>query len=100
MTPATRPMMTALPVLTEAQGAVIPTSPAKAPLRPIDKSVFLNLIQDITIAPMAPAAAANVVVTATWEIPPMAAKVEPGLNPYQPNHRIKTPSVASGRLCG
>jgi len=47
----------------------------------------------------APAAAARLVVTTTsakWRL--VALRVEPGLNPNQPNQRMKTPSWESGML--
>src|SRR5262245_9646547 len=46
--------------------------------------------------------AASVVFAATRAIPPesIALKVEPGLNPYQPNQRIKPPTTAMVRSCG
>ncbi len=48
----------------------------------------------VTMAASAPAAAARVVVTATLaKSAPTAASVEPALKPYQPNHRMNTPSA-------
>ncbi len=49
------------------------------------------------------AAGASVVVTALTEtakelVPPTMTSWEPGLNPYQPNHRIITPSTNSEEL--
>ncbi len=49
------------------------------------------------------AAGASVVVTAQTEtakelVPPTSTSWEPGLNPYQPNHRIITPSTNSEEL--
>src|SRR3989339_1193591 len=45
------------------------------------------------------AAPASVVVTAITAMPAFVPEtVEPGLKPYQPNHRMNTPSAASGRL--
>lgn len=49
-----------------------------------------------------PAAAARVVVTAHKEATgpePMIASAEPGLNPYHPNHKMKTPRRASEAEC-
>lgn len=49
------------------------------------------------------AAGARVVVTAQTEtakelVPPTSTSWEPGLNPYQPNQRIITPSTKSEEL--
>ena len=80
--------------------AVIPTKPASEPFKIIDKSGFLLIVQEAIIAPIIPAAPANVVVTKTKEIPPGSAdRTDPPLNPYQPNHNKKTPIDASGKLC-
>lgn len=48
-----------------------------------------------------PEAAASIVVTAMWPIEPLVAlSVLPELNPNQPNHKIKAPTEASGKLDG
>jgi hypothetical protein len=54
----------------------------------------------VTMAAMAPAAGASVVFIATRPTTSGSAmpKVEPALNPYQPNQRMKTPIMTSGRL--
>src|ERR1041385_7001013 len=46
--------------------------------------------------------AASVLLAATRPMPwkSSADNVEPGLNPYQPNHRITAPTAAIVRLCG
>src|SRR5215471_11267873 len=48
------------------------------------------------------AQAARVVLVATRPIPTksIADRVEPGLNPYQPNQRIKPPDAAIVKSCG
>src|ERR1700758_329154 len=48
------------------------------------------------------AQAASVVLVETRPIPEksIAESVEPGLNPYQPNHRINPPEAAIVRSCG
>ena len=75
------------------------TNPARAPFIVIVASAFLNLIQEVIIARIAPAAADRFVVTAiVAKSAPPTAVVLPGLNPNQPSHRIKTPSVAIGML--
>lgn len=83
------------PGFTTAHGAVIDTNPPKTPLRiegthQILATVYLSKVA--TIIP--PDAAANVVFTATFDansIAPAAANVDPQLNPYHPNHKIKVP---------
>src|SRR3954453_15572483 len=49
-----------------------------------------------------PAQAARVVLPATRPMPvqSMADSVDPGLNPYQPNHRMTAPIDAIVRSCG
>jgi hypothetical protein len=88
---------------TKPEGAVIATSPASMPLAHMPGSGFLNGVrfQAQNIAATAPAAEASMVFTATTEMRrSVAARVEPGLNPNQPNARMKVPSSAIGRLCG
>ena len=53
------------------------------------------------MADIAPAAAARFVFKATSPIssPLPTARVDPALNPNQPNHKIKTPSEARGIEC-
>ena len=98
--PAIRPIMSELGMLTNAQGAVIATSPAKAPLRIIDRSGLPSSIHAVIEAEIAAAAAAVLVATAIRPIAPAsAAIVLPGLNPNQPNHSTKTPIVANAKLC-
>ena len=46
------------------------------------------------VAPMTPAAAARLVLTATSaKLAPMAFRNEPGLKPIQPTHRMITPRI-------
>src|SRR5712691_9188171 len=54
------------------------------------------------IATSPPAHAARVVLAATRPIPSKssAESVDPGLNPYQPNHRITPPIAPQVRSCG
>ena len=98
MTPATKPITREPHGATKAQGAVMPTRAAMAPLPPIPTSTFLRYTKLMSIAPRTPAAAARVVVRAMSAIWVLAAIVEPGLKPYQPIQRIRTPSTASGML--
>ncbi len=98
-TPAMAPMMMALPGVTLAHRLVMATSPARAPLRLMPISGLPNLIQEANMARMQPAAAARLVLTKIMAMSLLAAVVEPGLNPNQPSHRMKTPRAASGMLC-
>ena len=53
----------------------------------------------MAIAPTTPAAAARLVTTTTSaKRPPTAPRVEPGLNPNHPNHRMNTARPTSGML--
>ncbi len=87
-------------MVTNAQGAVTATRPARQPFRIMDKSGFFRSTQAVSVAPSAPVAAAMFVATRTWAMaaPFMAAIVEPGLNPNQPSQRINTPSAAEVML--
>src|SRR6266508_125766 len=100
--PATAPISSAAHGATKPDGAVMATSPASMPLTHIPGSGFLNgaRFQAQIIAMNAPDAEASIVFTATTEmLRSVAASVEPGLNPNQPNARMKQPRIASGRLC-
>src|SRR3989338_6356715 len=98
--PAIKPMMSDEPTLTNAQGAVMATSPARQPFKVIPKSVFPNKTHDATVALNIAAAAAVLVVMQICDIAfGSAAIVEPGLNPNQPSHRTNVPIVARLRLC-
>ena len=92
--PATAPIITELRGETEAQGLVMATNPAKAPLRLILISGFPNLIQDVIMARTAPVAAARFVFTKIMAISLLAAVVEPGLKPNHPSQSMKTPKAA------
>ena len=81
---------------------MIATRPPRNPFTDIPRShVFVRgYTQNIATRP--PAHAARVVFVATRPIPSksIADSVEPGLNPYQPNHRITPPIAAIVRSCG
>ena len=100
-TPPVAPMTTAAHGSTDAQGAVMATSPARHPFIVIPRSGFPARIQIVAIPVKAPAAAARFVFIATFASnePSPTPNVDPGLNPNQPNQRINTPSEASGILC-
>ena len=55
----------------------------------------------MAVKPPAPAASVVVVATraASRARPPLRPSVEPALKPYQPTHRMKTPSTPSGSEC-
>ena len=83
--------------------AVIATNPAKAPLRAIVKSAFLNSsLAKIMAAIKPPQAAAlvfiNTTATAFALSTDAVARTDPPLKPNQPNQRINVPSVAIGKL--
>mmetsp|Transcript_34905 Transcript_34905/g.25296 ORF Transcript_34905/g.25296 Transcript_34905/m.25296 type:complete len:202 (+) Transcript_34905:420-1025(+) len=92
----TKPITTAIHGWTTEQLAVMDTRPARMPLRPIDTSNTPSKILARRVAVMHDTEAAMVVVMATlpatMAAPPEIASVEPQLNPYHPNHRMKTPS--------
>src|SRR5690606_13871802 len=103
-TPATPPTTMDQPLDIASQQAVMPTSPPSTPLRLIDKSGLRNTSQLASVAATPPAPAANVVLTAMKSTASMSerdgkASWLPGLKPYQPTHKTKTPSVANARLC-
>src|SRR5205814_977045 len=67
--PATAPRIDAPPALTNAQGAVMATSPANMPLHIMDGSGFLERTHHIhSVAANAPVAEASIVLTATTAI--------------------------------
>ena len=77
----------------------MPTRPARAPLRAMDTSGLPKRIQLVTMAPMAPAAAARLVTKAMRaKLPPSIEVVEPALKPNHPSQRMNTPMAASGML--
>ncbi len=59
------PMKIAGQIPTESAPAVMPTRPARIPLRDIERSGFLSTVQEVMIEAIAPAAAASAVVTQT-----------------------------------
>src|SRR5271154_6098566 len=91
-TPAITPITTDEVGVTNAQGAVIATSPASMPLQAIVMSGFPNMKYHSSIAAAEPATAARFVFTATTAMRrSVAPSVEPGLNPIQPNSNINVP---------
>ena len=99
MIPAMTPMTIAAQTLTKAQGAVMATRPARAPLTVMLKSGFPCQIQAVSVAASRPAAQDMLVVTTIWEIETAsAAIVLPGLKPNQPSQRIKPPRKARAML--
>merc|ERR1719379_2555458 len=105
MKPPKKPIRTADPDSTLEQGAVTDTKPAKIPLQSAAQSYFLVIakISRKTVRP--PVAAESVVFimtcAATRAVPLSdIPKVEPELNPHQPNHRMKVPRTMRGCECG
>src|SRR6056297_334381 len=101
--PATAPTTTDQPFVKQSQQAVIPTKPPKAPLRLIVKSGLPNMTQLRIVAVTTPAAADKVVLTAINTVASMSpvpwkASWLPGLNPYQPTHKLNTPRAAKATL--
>ncbi len=92
--------MIAAPMLsTNAQGAVIATSPASMPLHIIDGSGRRLSIFRKHIAPNAPVKLDNIVLTKIEEIRrSVPESVEPGLKPNQPNARMNVPMTTIGML--
>jgi hypothetical protein len=89
-------MITALSGLTDAQELVIATRPARAAFKLMPASGLPNLIQDVNMARTAPVVATRWVLTKIMAMSLLAAVVDPGLKPNQPNQRINTPRAASG----
>ena len=87
---------------TKAHAAVIATSAATAPFSIMERSGFLTTSHEVATAPSTPAAAARLVLSATYEKKPTPPKstlsVEPGLKPNHPNQRMRTPSVVYAML--
>src|SRR5215510_582866 len=93
--PARMPMTTAEFGLTNAQGAVMATSPASIPLQAIEISGLPNMKYQKIIAAAEAATAARFVFTAITEIRRSDdPRVEPGLNPIQPHRRMNVPLTA------
>ena len=94
------PITTAAFGATNAQGAVIATSPASMPLQAIEMSGLPNMQYQRTIAVAEPATAARFVLMAMTEMRrSVAPSVEPGLKPIQPNSRMNVPVTTNTRLC-
>src|SRR5712692_5824950 len=99
-TPATAPISTAAGAATKAQGAVIATRPASAPLASIEGSGLPERAYVDSIAATQPAALASMVLAAiTVILRSAASSVAPAVKPNQPNIRISVPASAIGMLC-
>jgi hypothetical protein len=96
--PPTAPITIDMPALTVPQGAVIATSPARAPLPIIARSGLPVFSQIVIVVRNAPAVAANIVLRAMRGTSRSAASSEPGLKPNHPIHRMNTPRTAKGML--
>src|SRR5579864_8597266 len=98
--PASTPIITDDVGDTNAQGAVIATSPANIPLQAIVISGLPKRKYQMSIAIAEPATAARFVFTATTEIRrSVAPSVEPGLKPIQPNSSRNVPVTTYTMLC-
>ena len=77
------------------------TKPPRNPLTEIPRSHVFDLGYTNSTATNPAAQAASVVFAETRPMPSqsMADNVEPGLKPYQPNHRITPPSAPKARSC-
>ena len=85
-------MATADGAVTNAQGAVMATSPASMPFASIDGSGLPYFIHTQAIAEIAPAAPASIVFVATTPMrTSVPASVEPALKPNQPKASTKVP---------
>src|ERR1700683_66247 len=99
MQPASAPIITAEVGETNAQGAVIATSPASIPLQAMVMSGLPNRKYQMSIAAAEPATAARWVLTATTEMRrSVAQRVDPGLKPIHPNRRINVPVTTYTKL--
>src|SRR5581483_6851672 len=98
-------MTTAAQVSTNAQGAVIATSPARIPFTDMAGSGFLDgpashIYAMALTPPDAPAIKVLTAASTARSRPaPVNASAEPGLNPNQPKNKIIVPSTPSGMLC-
>src|SRR5690349_402490 len=75
------------------------TRPPRKPFTEIPRSHFFDLGYTHNTAIRPPAHAASVVLAEIRPMPSqsMADRVEPGLKPYQPNHRMTPPIAPSAR---
>src|ERR1700676_5628840 len=80
----------------------IATNPARKPLvvKPASHFLLDMYAQNIAVNPAAQAARVVLVATRPMPSKSIAERVLPGLNPYQPNQRIKPPEHAIVRSCG
>ena len=94
------PIRQAAGAFTNAQGAVMATSPASIPLHiMLGSGLPLANPHIQSVAANAPKALASIVLTATTAIrKSVPANVEPGLNPNQPKARMNVPIIAIGML--
>ena len=81
-----------------SQGAVMPTRPASEAFKHIETS-GLPYLTHVNIIHVTVATAGATVVVRKIEPKSSIVVAAAPLNPYQPNHRINTPSAPSGILC-
>ena len=97
-TPATAPMMMALPGVTVAQRAGDGHQSGQGAVEAHADLGFAEFDPGGEHGQDAPAAAARLVLTKIMAMSLLAAVVEPGLKPNHPSQRMKTPRAASGML--
>ena len=98
MTPPMNPMTMEVRGVNVPAAGVIVTRPATAPEAMPREVAARSRIVSQSIQPSI--AAATVVLIQARPAMPSAAKAEPPLKPYQPNHSSAAPSITIGRLCG
>src|SRR5271169_57746 len=99
-TPARAPITTAELGETNAQGAVMATSPASMPLQAMVMSGLPKSRYHTRSDVAEPATAARLVFTAMTEMRRSEApRVDPGLKPIQPKRRMNVPVTTKARLC-
>jgi len=97
--PAIAPMIIEAPTVTNAQGAVMATRPARQPLMVMPRSGLPATIQQVAVEVNTAMIAAVLVVIKTVAIASGSAFiVEPGLNPNQPSHKTNRPITATDML--
>src|SRR6185369_5036076 len=100
MTPASTPMINALPGVTKPAAGVITTKPPTAPEQKPSTVGLPRVIHSTAGHAAAATAAAIVVETKAFAAIVSAAAALPALKPYQPTHSMPVPTIVNTRLCG
>mmetsp|Transcript_11968 Transcript_11968/g.33090 ORF Transcript_11968/g.33090 Transcript_11968/m.33090 type:complete len:272 (-) Transcript_11968:602-1417(-) len=102
--PAKKPMTQQAQGSATATAEQTPTRPPKIPLHRAGRSRYPSLTKHMQIPASPPPLAARVVPTATFSAarmkPPDSARVDPELNPNQPNHKRRVPRPTKAELWG